>query len=90
MADIVTVDTNNARGAEIADALESIRSGLAKLHKLDGLRAQTIAVSATAFGDAFGVTANAQALSDRLAAIEAGTYTGLDDLLDAFIGDPAV
>jgi len=90
MAVIVKVDTNNARGAEIAEALESIRSGLATLHKLDGLRAQTIAVSATEFGNAFGVTAEAQALSDRLAAIDGGVYTGLPDLLDAFLADPGV
>ena len=90
MASIVKVDTNNERADELATALENIRSGLATLHKLDGLRAQTITVSATEFGTVFGVTAEPQALSDRLAAIEAGNYSGLDDLLDAFIADAGV
>jgi hypothetical protein len=90
MAAIVKVDSKNARGAELADALESIRAGLATLHKLDGLRAQTIAVSATEFGATFGVVAEPQALSDRLAAIEGGVYTGLNDLLDAFVADPGI
>ena len=87
MAVIVKVDTNNERAEELAGALESIRVGLATMHKLDGLRAQTIGVSATEFGTVFGVTAEPQALSDRLAAIEGGNYAGLDDLLDAFVAD---
>lgn len=90
MAVVVKVDTNNARAAEIDAALESIRSGLATLHKLDGLRAQTIGVSVTEYADTFGVVAEPQALSDRLASIEGGNYAGLDDLLDAFVGDPGV
>lgn len=96
MASIVHVDPANALGDELLGAIDRIRSGLAKLHELDGRRAQTIAVSPAAFGAAFGIADNAdssseaQAMSDRLAAIEGGTYTGLPDLLDATLIDLGV
>jgi hypothetical protein len=87
MAAIVTIDKNNVRGAEIADAIDSIRNGLAVLKKFDGMRAEAVSVSAVNFGTVFGVTAEPQAMSDRWGAIAAGTYTGLADFINATIAD---
>ena len=87
MAVICTIDRNNVRGNEIADAIDNIRNGLAVLKKFDGMRAETIAVSAANFGTVFGITAEAQAMSDRWNAIAAGTFTGLSDFLNATIAD---
>ena len=87
MAVICTIDRNNSRGDEIADAIEMIRDGLAVLKKYDGMRAETVAVSAQSFGTVFGITSEPQAMSDRWNAISAGTYTGLADFLNATIAD---
>ena len=87
MAVICTIDRNNSRGDEIAAAIDSIRDGLAVLKKYDGMRAETVAVSAVNFGTVFGITAEPQAMSDRWNAIAAGTYTGLADLLNATVSD---
>ena len=87
MAVIVEIDRNNSRGEELAAAIESIRDGLAVLKKYDGMRAETIAVSAQNFGTVFGITSEPQAMSDRWNAISAGTYTGLADFLNATIAD---
>jgi len=87
MATLVYIDISNALGEEIADAIGSMRDGLAVLRKLDGMRAQTIADAPLTFGSVFGITdaTEAQAFSDRWAAIAAGNYTGLNDFLDATI-----
>ena len=87
MAVICTIDKNNIRGAEIADAIDAIRDGLAVLRKWDGARAEAVGVSAVYFGTVFGITAQQQAMSDRMGAIAAGTYTGLADFLNATIAD---
>ena len=87
MALIVTIDRNNVRGNEVADAIEKIRDGLAVLKKFDGMRAETVAVSAVNFGTVFGITAEPQAMSDRWGALAAGTYTGLTNFLNATIAD---
>jgi hypothetical protein len=87
MAVICTIDRNNGRGNEIADAIENIRDGLAVLRKYDGMRAETIGVSAINFGAVFGITAEPQAMSDRWGALAAGTYTGLADFLNATVAD---
>ena len=87
MAAIVTIDKNNVRGAEIADAIDAIRDGLAVLKKFDGMRAESIGVSAVNFGTVFGITAEPQAMSDRWGAIAAGTYTGLSDFINATVAD---
>jgi len=85
MASLVYVNAGSQLGAELLNAIDQVRNGLALLHKLDGRRAETIALNdgGVTFGAAFGIADNAQAMSDRLAAIEGGTYTGLPDLLDA-------
>jgi hypothetical protein len=87
MAVICTIDRNNGRGNEIAEAIEKIRDGLAVLRKYDGMRAETIGVSAINFGTVFGITAEPQAMSDRWGALAAGTYTGLADFLNATVAD---
>jgi hypothetical protein len=87
MAVICTIDRNNARGNELAAAIDQIREGLAVLKKYDGMRVETISVSAVRFGEVFGITAEPQAMSDRWGAIAAGTYTGLADFLNATIAD---
>jgi len=85
MAVICTIDRNNVRGNEIADAIDAIRDGLAVLKKFDGMRAEAVSVSAVNFGTVFGITAEPQAMSDRWGAISAGTYTGLNDFLNATV-----
>jgi hypothetical protein len=87
MAVICTIDRNNVRGNEIADAIDAIRDGLAVLKKFDGMRAEAVGVSAVNFGTVFGITAQPQAMSDRWGAISAGTYTGLADFLNATVAD---
>jgi hypothetical protein len=87
MAVIVTIDRNNARGEEIAAAIDMIRDGLATLKKFDGMRAEAVGAGGTVFAETFGITAEAQAMSDRWGAIAAGTYTGLPDFLNATIAD---
>ena len=87
MALIVTINKGNTRGNEIANAIADIRDGLAVLRKYDGMRAEAVSVSAINFGTVFGITTEPQAMSDRWGAISAGTYTGLDDFLNATIAD---
>lgn len=87
MAVVCTIDRNNVRGDEVATAIDNIRNGLAVLKKYDGMRAETVSVSATNFGTVFGITAEPQAMSDRWGAIAAGVYTGLPDFLNATIAD---
>ena len=87
MAVICKIDRNNSRGNEIAAAVDKIRDGLATLKKLDGMRAEAIGAGGTVFAETFGVTAEAQAMSDRWGAIAAGVYTGLPDFLNATIAD---
>ncbi len=87
MAVICTIDRNNARGNEIATAIDSIRDALAVLKAYDGMRAEAMGVSAVYFGTVFGITAQPQAMSDRWGAIAAGTYTGLADFINATVAD---
>jgi hypothetical protein len=91
MALLVNLNTTNARGLRLANAIQSIQTGLSVLRELDGLRAQTVGVSAAVFGAAFGIAnpAEAQALNDRWGAIAAKTYTGLQDFLDATLAGPS-
>jgi len=90
MAEIVTLDRNASHAAgQIAQAIDLLRNGLAKLERMDGLRAQSIAESPAVMASNFGVEndAEAQALSDRIAALLAayngGTIPVLSDLIDA-------
>ena len=46
MAVLVHVSRTNDRGRRLAESIQLIRSGLAVFDELDGMRAQTIAVSA--------------------------------------------
>lgn len=91
MATLVHLDTNNTRAAEVAEAINQIRDGLAVLEEYDGMRAQCIAVSALKFGTEFGIAdaTEAQAFNDRWAAITAGTFTGVTDFLDATLDGPS-
>ncbi|MBK8132599.1 MAG: hypothetical protein IPK48_07750 [Gammaproteobacteria bacterium] len=84
MALLISVDSSTFRGAEITKAIQQIRDGLAVFDKYDGLRAQTIGVSAAKFGEVFGIAdpTEAQALSDRWASIVAGNYSGFTDFID--------
>lgn len=89
MASLVKVKDSNVLGNQANCALNQIRDGLSWFKKYDGMRSQMIAVSANQFGETFGISlaAQAQALSDRWAAISAGNYAGLSDFLDATIRD---
>jgi hypothetical protein len=87
MAVICTIDRNNVRGEEIAAAVDQIRDGLATLKKFDGMRAEAIGAGVQVFAETFGITAEPQAMSDRWGALSAGTYTGLNDFLNATIAD---
>lgn len=73
MADIVYIYANNQTGQEALSAIRQISSGLATLDRLDGLRANSIAISAATMQSNFGTldAAQAQALSDRWAGIVA-------------------
>ena len=73
MADIVYIYANNQTGQEALSAIRQISSGLATLDRLDGLRANSIGVSAATMQANFGTLndAHAQALSDRMAGIVA-------------------
>lgn len=85
MSLLVHLDTNHERGAIIAAAIAGLRDGIATLREYEGMRAETIGVSAAKFGTEFGIASapEAQAFSDRWGAIAAGTYTGLNDFLNA-------
>jgi len=98
MADIVYIYANNQTGQEALSAIRQIAQGLATLNRLEGLRANSIGVSAETMQNNFGTlnAAQAQALSDRLAGVlawwNAGTYwmttaaearQALRDLVDA-------
>jgi hypothetical protein len=87
MAYLVKIDPNNAIGKETLDALESISTALATLRKREGLRAATMNTSLSEFSLTFGVTANAQAFSDRLGALNAGAFTGLMDTVSEVVAD---
>ena len=71
MADIVYIYANNQTGQETLGAIRQISSGFATLDRLDGLRANSIAISAATMQSNFGTldTTQAQALSDRWAGI---------------------
>lgn len=84
MALLIKIDSSTYRGNEIAKAIQSIRDGLAVFDKYEGLRAQSIGVSAETFGEVFGIAepTEAQAMSDRWSSIVAGNYTGFTDFID--------
>lgn len=71
MADIVYIYANNATGQETLGAIRQIAQGFATLDRLEGLRANSIAISAATMQSNFGTldTTQAQALSDRWAGI---------------------
>lgn len=71
MADIVYIYANNQTGQEALGAIRQIAQGFATLDRLEGLRANSIGVSAATMQSNFGTldTAQAQALSDRWAGI---------------------
>lgn len=73
MADIVYIYSTNQTGQETLGAIRQVAQGLATLDRLDGLRANSIGISAATMQSNFGTldTAQAQALSDRLAGIVA-------------------
>ena len=73
MADIVYIYNTSSTGQEALGAIRQISSGLATLDRLDGLRANSIGVSSAVMQSNFGTldTVQAQALSDRLAALMA-------------------
>ena len=98
MADIVYIYSTNQTGQEALGAIRQISQGFATLARLDGLRANSIAISAATMQSNFGAldTAQAQALSDRMAGIVAGwngeaswmttaadVWQALHDLVDA-------
>lgn len=95
MAQIVYVSPNNRNGAEVMQAIQQIRRGFGTLRELDGLRAESIAVSAQQMADNFGITdaAQAQALSDRWDTVitaldEAAAASSFRDLLNAVTYTP--
>jgi hypothetical protein len=93
MATLVTMNLDAPLAQEVYDAIENIRAGLGTLKKLDGVRAELIAVSPAKLGEQIGVvnTGQAQAFNDRWNAVAAGTYTGLGDLINALVEEvPAV
>lgn len=67
MANITYVSTSNRNGEAVVRAVEQIRAGFAKLHELNGLRAESIGAGAATMAANFGVQddTQAQALSDR-------------------------
>lgn len=73
MAEIVYIYSTNQTGQETLSAIRQIAQGLSTLERLDGLRANSIGQSAATMQSNFGTldTAQAQALSDRLAGIVA-------------------
>ena len=85
MASLVHINKASARGRAVADAIDQIKRGMAYLKEQDGMRAQTIAVSAAKFGEEFGIAdpGEAQAFSDRWAPIAQDSFAGLRDFLDA-------
>jgi hypothetical protein len=98
MADIVYIYENSQVGQEALGAIRSIANGFATLDRLEGLRANSIGVSAATMQSNFGTisTAQAQILSDRWAAVLAGwngeeawmttadqVWQALHDLVDA-------
>jgi hypothetical protein len=75
MAFICKFDVNNPVAAELLDAADKILDGLATLHRFEATRAGTVNEGLPIFVSVFGVTANAQAFSDRMGAVNAGTGT---------------
>lgn len=71
MAGIVYIYANNQTGQEALGAIRQIAQGFATLDRLEGLRANSISVSAATMQSNFGTlnAAQAQALSDRWSSI---------------------
>lgn len=88
MAAILKLDSNNANGQRVLNALDQIRQGIGTLQELDGLRANAIGTSQTEMQGVFGAasTSDAQGVSDRwgafLAAYEDGSNAELAKLRD--------
>ena len=87
MAMLVNVKGGSLLGAEILEAIEQMRQGIAILQKYNGMRAELIAVSPAKLGEHFGITntSQAQAFNDRWESIAAGTYTELAIFLNATV-----
>ncbi len=91
MATILNIDSNNANGVKVLNAINQIREGLGTLVELNGLRANAIGVGTSEMEGTFGVdTGEGQALSDRWGALiaafqDAGNteYQKLRDFIDA-------
>lgn len=96
MAQIVYINTGG-NGARVLAALQQIRSGIAVLQELDGLRAESIGAGVATMAQNFNASSesDAQALSDRwggfLAAWEDmgnSDYAILRDMLNATTAAP--
>lgn len=77
------VDGLKAVSGEMGEAFAKLSDGM-DLTMVEGLRAQTIGVSAAKFGEVFGITdpTEAQAMSDRWSSIVGGNYAGFSDFID--------
>ena len=94
MAFLVVLDPAVPLGKETLEDLDGISWHLARLKRREPLRAALMNIPDTGlqeFAEAFGVVnENAQALSDRLSAINGGVYTGLMDTVSEVIAAPPV
>lgn len=71
MASIVYLNSSNPNGARVLAALRQVKAALGDLEELDGLRANSIGISAATVASNFGVQDNTQAqtFSDRMSAV---------------------
>lgn len=70
MASIVYINSSNPNGARVLSALRQVKAALGDLEEMDGLRANSIGISAATVTSNFGVQDDAQAqiFSDRMSA----------------------
>lgn len=92
MALIVNFTSATDPGNNVVTALNLIRQGISRLEQIDGQRAEAIGAGAATMSTIFGVasTSEAQALSDRIAALLAAygdsgnaEFAKLRDLINA-------
>lgn len=86
MAVILKMDSNNANGQKVLNAVEQIRTGLGTLQELNDLRANAIGTSQAEMAAVFGCAdeATAQGISDRWGALHAALTDTDNQYYDEF------
>ena len=92
MSAIVQIDRAHPIGVQLLQAAIAMQEAFATFRQFERIRAESIAVNAAAVTALMGITAEPQAFSDRMGAVNAGsgTQAALQEFVDLIVAAPAI